>query len=129
MKAGSSRCGLLLRIMCALALVFAAFAHRPVQPAFPGDFDIAAYTLPDGTIPVICLIGTDGKPAGNAGNSRCEFCRIASATALPEPPGDFVPCAIEVTLAFNPPIIAAPTRQAFSGNAPVRGPPAGNHNS
>lgn len=119
----------MLRIMCALALVFAAFAHRPVQPDFPDDFGIAAYTLPDGTIPVICLTGPDGKPNGNAGGSRCEFCRIASATALPEPPVEFAPCAIEVTLTFNPPIIAAPTRQVFSGNAPVRGPPTGNRNS
>lgn len=119
----------MLRIMCALALVFAAFAHRPVQPDFPDDFDVAAYTLPDGTIPVTCLTGPDSNSNGDAGGSRCEFCRIASATALPEPSGEFSPCAIEITLAFIPPIIAVPTRQIFSGNAPVRGPPAGNHNS
>ncbi len=81
---------LAVRMLCALALVFVAFAHKPITTASADQIDLAAYTLPDGTVPVLCLPGSGdqgsaqeclawdglrGLPAGrivhSAGAARC----------------------------------------------------------
>jgi len=118
-----------VRAFCAIALVFAAFAHRPAIANYPSDFDITAYMLPDGTIPVICLTDSEGNPihSGHAGD--CEFCRIASTFAVPEAPVEFTSCAVSTKPRFDLPEDDEFIRQAFSANAPPRGPPAGNLNS
>ncbi len=46
---------LAVRMLCALALVFVAFTHQPVSASPANDIDLAAYTLPDGSVPVLCL--------------------------------------------------------------------------
>ena len=116
--------------LCAIALVFAAYAHRAAPSNYPSDIDLAQYTLPDGTIPIICLTGPDGEPLGSGGQGGgCEFCRIAASIALPDAPADFVSCAISPRLDFGLPADDIPVRQAFSINAPPRGPPIGNPRS
>ena len=74
------------RAICAVALMLAAFTHRPLAlPVYAGE-DLAAYVLPDGSLPVLCLddYDGDGKPDGISGH--CEFCRIAASVDLPAPP-------------------------------------------
>ena len=109
-----------MRITCVLALVLVAFAHRPVAfAAVP--FDAAAYTLPDGTIPDLCVPGDAGK--GEVHSTGCEFCRMAGAVILPEPSSEFwrVLAAGEriAPLATAP---AIPPLAAF--HHPARGPPS-----
>lgn len=118
---------ILVAAFATLSLLLVGFAHTvPAQPLEP---DLAAYTLPDGSIPVICMTGSGEEPAGNAGFGRCEFCRISSAIALPEPPVDFTSCAAEPVFVFDLPHVDIPPREVFADNAPARGPPAGSHNS
>ncbi|KQV70283.1 hypothetical protein [Rhizobium sp. Root1220] len=79
----------LVRMTCAMALIFVGFAHQ--APAFadgafvPAEF--AEYVLPDGTLPVICIAGkTDGKHThGKAHAYGCEACRISASILLRRP--------------------------------------------
>lgn len=74
-------------MLCALALVFVAFAHQPVSAA-SAQPDLSAYTLPDGTLPVLCLTDsgdTDHHKSAWHGNG-CEACRLSASVILPVPP-------------------------------------------
>jgi len=107
-------------IACVLALLLVAFAHRPMAfAAVP--FDVAAYTLPYGTIPDLCIPGNAGT--GEVHPTGCEFCRLAGAVILPEPSPEFwrVLAAGEriAPLATAP---AIPPLAAF--HHPARGPPS-----
>lgn len=76
-----------VRMLCALALVFVAFAHQPVA-AFPAQtIDLSAYTLPDGTVPSLCLTDSgDGDHHKSAWHGTgCEACRLVSSVILPVP--------------------------------------------
>jgi hypothetical protein len=77
----------LMRIMCAIALLFVGFAHQ--APAFAnGTFiapEFAEYVLPDGTLPVICIAGkVEGKHTHDKAHAaKCEACR--TSVLLPAP--------------------------------------------
>lgn len=76
---------LVLRALCVVALAMpgAAQGPKPSAAASPGP---AAYTLPDGTAPVLCLPGSgDDEGAPTAGHAeRCAACP-AGAGFLPAP--------------------------------------------
>jgi hypothetical protein len=116
----NSRLLTLVRITCALALLLVAFAHRPMAFAAV-SFDVSAYTLPDGTIPDLCIPGNAGT--GEVHPTGCEFCRLAGAVILPEPSPEFwrVLAAGE-RIAPLASALAIPPLAAFLH--PVRGPPA-----
>ncbi|MEK1890846.1 MAG: hypothetical protein AAAB35_25440 [Phyllobacterium sp.] len=79
---------LALRMLCAIALVFVAFAHKPIV-ADADPIDLAAYTLPDGTIPVLCLPGSgdqDDHHKSSWHGTGCEACRLSVSFILPVPP-------------------------------------------
>lgn len=78
------------RIVLLASLVLAAFAHttHTHEITTPAGFDQRAYaaqfTLPDGTLPIIC------DKTGNGGRHHptavpCEFCSLADNTALISP--------------------------------------------
>ncbi len=76
----------LLRIMCALALVMLGFALKPVVALSP-TAELAAYQLPDGSIPSLCLTHTGEKPGKDAmPQNGCEACRLSASIILPQPP-------------------------------------------
>jgi hypothetical protein len=66
-----------------LAMVFVGLAHRPAAHA-SASIDLAAYTLPDGTVPDLCLNGAGDIPG--SGNSvtpgLCDACRLSVAPGL-----------------------------------------------
>jgi len=81
----ATRWALLLRILCAVALLSVGLAHGPVSAA-PTLVDLAAYTLPDGTIADICIDDmVDGKEKMHRPAKACEACRIGHAALLPLP--------------------------------------------
>lgn len=78
------------RAVLLVSLVLAAFAHTalPLQIATPAGFDerayAAQYTLPDGTLPIICdRSGRGGTHHPSA--MPCEFCSLADSAALIPP--------------------------------------------
>ena len=85
MTRGMTRWAACLRILCAVALLFVGFAHRPAVATQPDAFELAQYVLPDGTIADLCLNDmVDGK-AKHVAPVKCEACRIAGAMLLPAP--------------------------------------------
>eukprot|EP01036_Dinobryon_divergens_P037660 gene37660-biopygen29824 len=91
-----------IRIICVVALVLLGLAHRPPVPAVPTltPAEVALLTLPDGTLPELCLPGTDqdGKSKSHAMASDCEACRISANVVLP-PPADLVGIRLRVAIA------------------------------
>lgn len=64
-------------------MIWIGLAHRPVITSTTATtIDLAAYTLPDGSTPIICFGGEDdGKHSTLQG---CPDCTIASAVIIPE---------------------------------------------
>ncbi|MCG6857593.1 MAG: hypothetical protein LJE67_05960 [Salaquimonas sp.] len=116
------------RALIAIALLAIAFGHQPLRFGAPADAervaDLAAYALPDGSLPALCLGGgssTHGK--GHVFHAGCDACRLTASVAMPEPPciGGGERVAIEaparianVLIAFN---------QTFPPSAPPTAPP------
>ena len=75
-----------LRFICAIALVMVGFAHKPL-PAMPPQVQFAAYTLPDGKLPTLCLNDTATQPEkGGLHDHGCDACRLTASILMPEPP-------------------------------------------
>jgi hypothetical protein len=119
-----------IHAFCMVALIAVGFAHKipnaSASPLTPSE--IAAYTLPDGTLPVLCIAdyatsdqGHDHKHKADGG---CEACRI-SASILLTAPADTVGllAKLERKLTFqriDAPIFA----RIFSPNTSPRAPPS-----
>jgi hypothetical protein len=74
----------IVRLMSVIALVMVGFAHKPVV-AQPLKLQFAAYILPDGTLPTLCLNDDPSQPATLADHG-CDACRLAAAILVPAPP-------------------------------------------
>lgn len=116
-----------LRILCAIALVCVGFAHRmPVAIASPSPQELAAYALPDGTMPVLCITQEDGSAhkQGSLADKSCDACRLSASTDLPQPAVLAMPTLKPVRESIVPVRFEAFTRQLFPPNAAPRAPPA-----
>ena len=73
---------LLMRMLCVVALMAAGWVSGPKLTA-AAPVDLAAYTLPDGTLPVLCLTSDqdNGLPKATH-DERCVAC-IINAGFLP----------------------------------------------
>ncbi|KXF78947.1 hypothetical protein ATN84_04105 [Paramesorhizobium deserti] len=117
----------MVRFFCALAIVLLAFAHKPVDPGYGNRIDLAAYTLPDGTVPVIC------QPSGGDRDGHdhhddfygksCEACRISSAFACPVPPKTTGPALHRGEMIVFAPAAPVVWRDAYPPSAPPHAPP------
>ena len=76
-----SRISFLVVALYALAMATLAGAHRPVSVA---AIELAAYALPDGTLPTLCG-HDDGQAPGKAAPAHCEACALAGAPGLIPP--------------------------------------------
>lgn len=116
-----------IRALCVLALFAVGFAHQVPAGTAPvlSAAEIATLTLPDGTLPELCLPGQDqdGKAGHKMGMTGCEACVIAASTLLPAPV-DITGLTLSVTLEILVPERAeALYRQLFPPNAAPRAPP------
>ncbi len=100
-KIGLEKIG--MRVVLLASLVLAAFAHTaPSQNiALPDGIDARAYaakyTLPDGTLPIVCdRTGKGGTQ--HPGATPCEFCSLAKSTDLAAPAEVASTPAFDVTL-------------------------------
>ncbi|MCD2175550.1 hypothetical protein [Rhizobium sp. C4] len=86
------RLNIFMRVMLIVALTMIGFAHKPVEAAaLPASVQYAAYTLPDGTLPVLCVTVTgdedmSGSAKGAMHSYGCDACRLAASILVPEPP-------------------------------------------
>jgi hypothetical protein len=118
---------LLVRILCAVALLSVGFAHRPaVSAAELTPVELAQYRLPDGTLPVLCVTERtpDGKEHSKAYMPGCEACRISAAALLPTPPMDICEHLALVREDIVVTRDEAFRRQLYPPNSGPRAPPA-----
>jgi hypothetical protein len=117
----------MVRIICALALLFVGFTHQP--PISNADelapAELAQYQLPDGTLPVLCVTykGPDGKEHSKSHAPGCEACRIASAALLPMPPTEICEHLAFIGRDVLAPKTEAFHRQLYPPNTGPRAPP------
>ena len=79
-----SRASYGIAALYALAMVLLGFAHRPIPLQTVEPVSLAAYALPDGTLPTLC--GHDDAQAPvKAAPGHCEACALASAPGLIPP--------------------------------------------
>ncbi len=82
-----------VKALCCFALLLVAFAHTPglspsPTPAYASSgsayeqIDLAAYTLPDGSLPSLCLYNPGNGGKRNAAQIACDFCQIASGANI-----------------------------------------------
>lgn len=119
----TSLTGLAVRCVVMAALVMAAFAHRGAM-AVPVPAELAAYVLPDGSLPDICLTGDTNDTGHDHASVACEFCLIAGSAGLPAPVADGIRYDLPVARADG--FLAAPAAVVagfFRAGTPVRGPP------
>lgn len=79
-----------IRVIVALLLVLVGLSHQPPLGVGHAQAGLTAtYTLPDGTVPDLCLAGDHGDDAGDPQHHTavrtCEACLIAAAILLPKP--------------------------------------------
>jgi hypothetical protein len=115
-----------VRLVCAIALLFAGFAHQvPVIEKDGIKIDVAEYVLPDGTLPIFCI--TDNSDPAQNHKMRmegCQACHINASIVLPTP-ADVQGSALSFVTAVTAP--AWPTifiRPLFPPNRGPRAPPA-----
>lgn len=73
----------------ALAMIVLGFAHQPLAVRSGAGVELAAYTLPDGSLPPLC--GHDGgdAPAQRVAAHICDACALAAAPGLVPAPEAF----------------------------------------
>jgi len=69
---------LFIAVLYGLAMLLMPLAHRPVRQSTP---DLAAYALPDGTLPLLC---SPAKGGGSRGRTivKCDACLLTAAPGL-----------------------------------------------
>jgi hypothetical protein len=103
-----------------LAVVTLGFAHLPL--AIPQN-DLAAYALPDGTLPIICGAGSGSAPGKQHAGATCDACLLTAAPGLPlkvDLSVDASPTPQNVFAAVAEQTCAQPVKSA---NARSRAPP------
>ncbi|GEO85865.1 MULTISPECIES: hypothetical protein [Alphaproteobacteria] len=113
------------RTLCVIALIAVGLSHRP--PAFgPPNLspaEIAALTLPDGSLPELCLGGEGEDGKNHSGTSHCDACLISSSVLTPTPVDVAGVRLAIVVAALLPPRFEAFHRHVFPPNAAPRAPP------
>jgi len=112
-----------LRVLLLVAVVLAAFAHRPAVSA-PTPYELAQYVLPDGTVPDLCTTG-DGSAPSHEQHQLCDFCLIAGSSAPAQPAAATLSRPLPLLLAvIAPPMTAPPVVAVDLATASKRGPPS-----
>lgn len=74
--------GWIVAALYALAMVATGVAHRPVAAPLVHSIELAAYALPDGSLPPLCT-HDEGAPSGGAQlSAHCDACALSSAPGL-----------------------------------------------
>lgn len=130
----------MLRILCAVALVLLAFAHKPVAIQLPplqiasqsGSDSEALFiryeTMPDGSVVSICISTKSTKSDHHHNNHMmmvdCEACRISSSFVLVAPPATGGPITrVQVKTGMKRMAPDLPRTNLYPPSAPPQAPP------
>lgn len=109
-------------VLCALALMLVAFAHRPIEtdPSL-SDPQIAAYLALGGSLADLCISSDDSE--NRAAHADCPACTIAKGMALA--PACLPPMGL---VAWSSHRAVWPATLVLTGHGqrapPIRGPPS-----
>ena len=111
-----------MSVLCALALMLVAFAHRPLETDLRlSDPQIAAYLATGGSLADLCISGDDGQD--HVAHADCPACTIAKSMALA--PACLAPVGL---VAWSSHRAAWPETLVLTGHGPrappARGPPS-----
>ncbi len=115
-----------LVVLYALSATVMGFAHHHAFANANAKPDMSAYTLPDGTVPVICFglgDGSDKAPPGKL--TFCDACLAMAGANVPPP------CPTVLAVDFGPGVVLMPVEQAAAlarliASPTSRGPPQPN---
>ncbi len=115
------RTSLWIVALYALAMATLGFAHKPVAASGLSPVELAAYALPDGTLPDLCLTGHAGS-GEKALADHCDACALSHAPGLAAPSQTILPAPAmrELAFAIDP---AGQFRPAPRHGPTSRGPP------
>ncbi len=114
-----------LRVLCAIAILFVGFAHKPPEDLRTeiSVLDLSAFALPDGEVPDICLSAGHQSDEDHPYSGNCEACRLGTGTLVPNPTDTVgLPMTGSRALSF---VLRPVTvkRQVVCPNAAPRAPP------
>ncbi|HMN72017.1 MAG TPA: hypothetical protein PKA55_09140 [Rhodoblastus sp.] len=95
-----SRANIWIVALYALAIATLGFAHKPVAAPALTAAELAAYALPDGTLPDLCLTG-HGQSPDSAVADHCDACALSHAPGLAAPAQVCLPAATPTRIAFR----------------------------
>jgi hypothetical protein len=110
-----------LVMLYALSATLMGFAHHHAHASAKPD--MSAYTLPDGTVPVICFgMGGSSDKAPQGKSTICDACLAIAGANLPPP------CPTVLAVDFGPGVVLKPVEQTAARarlivNPASRGPP------
>ena len=112
-----------ISIISIFAMIWIGLAHRPViTSTTAANVDLAAYTLPDGSTPIICFGGEgDGK---NSTLQGCPDCTIASAVIVPERSQQCIAALNEIDFIVTPHRKFSLPKTIILAGSPPTGPPS-----
>lgn len=117
----------IVRMICALALVFVGFGAQPNLSAAgaPTPAELAQYQLPDGSFPILCITykDDDGKLRGKVSVPCGDISQMAMAVLVPEPAATasiYRPFIFAIAITPKTP---AYSRQLYPPNRGPRAPP------
>lgn len=114
------KAGWIALALYALTAVTVGFAHKPAG-SLPRAVELAAYALPDGTLPPICA-HDENAPAGHAAAGQCDACLLTSAPGLAPVAQAFLP--IRLGAVVDPVLTRRDSAHPAPRYAPTsRGPP------
>lgn len=117
--------GLFARILCVAAVVsigFSAEASGNLRELSAAE--IAAYMLPDGTLPALCVTVPDGSGQGKIVKLGSDTLGLHSAVALPVPSPSFVTLKASGGELLFPPKAAQLRHLLYPPGSGPRAPPA-----
>lgn len=116
-----------MRMFCALAVLLLGFAHQaPAVAAALSPAERAQFTLPDGSLPDLCLPGAGNDDGSGKQISHSHFCGACRVfwDLLPAP-ADTAHAVVRKSETVPPPAQpVASARSQLPPNASPRGPPA-----
>lgn len=119
----------LLRLLCVVAVLLGGFTKSlSATPLRSTVGDLALYTLPDGSLPPLCVPGTndDGSTGKSGAAHVCDLCLLGASAFLvgPGPALLLALCPVRQSATDQQLRPEAFYRQFFPPHAPPIGPPA-----
>ncbi len=112
-----------MRILCAVALLSVGFSHQPVNAFAAQTSENAAYQLPDGTFPDLCIVDASGKFNGKMTDHGCDACLLSASIlvpAAPANPGEILAVSSAISIVERPESVRY---RLYPPNSGPRAPP------